>query len=140
MNAELFQAIESANLSAQVNVVSGYNQFVRALAAQPEVQRLFGAVQSPKDAAELLLRVQNILRDPYDPAYETPHDVALAAYFWVLKMTAPKLAQEAANQVLECPGCWWAHKLAEKLLAATTAELDGHSEQPSPNGEALPVS
>jgi hypothetical protein len=140
MNAELFQAIECANLSAQVNVVSGYNQFVRALVAQPEVQMLLGAVRSQEDAAELLLRVLNTLRVPHDPAYENPHDVALAAYLWVLSKTDPKLAHEAASQVLACPGCWWAHKLAENLLAATTAEPDSRSEQPSPNGEALPVS
>ncbi len=120
-------------------MVSGYNQFVRALASLPEVRSLLDEVRSQNAAKALLTRVLTLLRAPYDPAYENPHDVALAAYLWVLKMADPELAQEAAKQVLGCPGCWWAAKLAENLTAAANATTDKPTEQPSPNGEAASV-
>lgn len=139
MNIEPFEAIESPALSAQVNVASGYNQFVRVLASLPEVRSLLEEVKAQNSARELLARLLTLLRVPYDPTYENPHDVALAAYLWVLKTADPELAREAANQVLGCPGCWWAGKLAEKMIAGTNAEVDKHSEQPCPNGEAASV-
>jgi hypothetical protein len=138
MNTELFEAIESPALSAQVNVVSGYNQFVRALVSLPEVRSLLDEVKLHDGAKELLARVLTLLRAPYDPAYENPHDMALAAYLWVLNAADPEKAQEAGKHVLGCPGCWWAAKLAENLTA-TTNRSGNQAEQPSPNGEAASV-
>lgn len=121
MTHDLFEAIEAPAFSARLNVVSGYAQFVRALGSQPEIRELRSGVSSLEDASELLRRISSLASAPYDPAYENPHDVALAAYLWVLSMSAPVVARLAAETILAQPG-WWARKLAEKVVADTNSD------------------
>jgi hypothetical protein len=118
MTHDLFAMIESPAFSARLNVVSGYAQFVRALGSQPEIRELRSGVNSVEDASELRHRISSLASAPHDPAYENPHDVALAAYLWVLSMCAPDIAQLAAETILAQPS-WWARKVAEKVVADT---------------------
>ena len=121
MTHVLFAMIESPAFFARLNVVSGYAQFVRALGAQPEVRELRDGVNSSEDASELLHRISWLASPPDDPAYENPHDVALAVYLWVLNANAPLVGRVAADTILAKPG-WWARKVAEKVVADTNSE------------------
>lgn len=121
MTHDLFVMIESPAFSARLNVVSGYAQFVRALGAQPEIRELRSGLNSVEDASELLHRISSLASAPHDSAYENPHDVALAAYLWVLSMGAPVIARLAAETILAQPS-WWARKLAEKVIADTNSD------------------
>lgn len=118
MKPELFFAIEHPRLSAQVNVASGYHQFIRALAELPEVRQLQAHSRTMDDGLAIFLRIVALVVGPTDPAYENPHDVALAAYLWVLHVTLPQLAEVAAQLVASCSGCWWSRKLAADLRPA----------------------
>jgi hypothetical protein len=118
MKADLLRAIESPDTSAQVNVVSGYKQFINVLELLPEVKALDREVRTKEDSVALLLRMFTLVGAAHDPAYETPYDVALACYLWVLSSVNPEIARVGAELVRSCHGCWWSRKLAEKLLAA----------------------
>jgi hypothetical protein len=123
MNAELFAAIESPDLSAQLNVVSGYKQFSRALASSPQVQALLVEARSSGGSGELIPRIRALLRAECDPACETPHDVALAAYLWVLWQLDPGAAASLAKAV-QAAGGWWSRKLAEQLMTDGPSKPD----------------
>ena len=99
-------------------MVSGYKQFLNALESLPELRELEREVRTTEDSLELLFRVNTLVNTEHDRTYETPHDVALACYLWVLSSVNPGIARVAAKRVRSCYGCWWARKLAEKLLAA----------------------
>ena len=124
MTANSCAAIESLEFSTRLNVVSGFAQFLRAIGAQPEV-RVLREATSGSDGSELLHRVSILASTPHDSAFEHPHDVALAAYLWLISEVSPAVAELAAEIVLSHP-TWWARKVAEKLLADTnkTATVD----------------
>src|SRR6478672_6347139 len=108
MSPDLLARIESPELSAEVNVVSGYDQFLRALASLPEVGELREQARTADGAARLLQRALGLLRTSAEPSCESPYDVALAAYLFVLSEVDPDGARMAALLVRECPTCWWA--------------------------------
>jgi hypothetical protein len=126
MNPDLFKAVEAPSFSARLNVVSGYNQFVRGLASAPEFRGLLAQVRSEDDALEILFRAVDLLKAPYDPAYESPSDVAVAAYLSVLRATDPELAYLAADLALASPGYWWAWKVAGGLAAERKERAERH--------------
>ena len=115
MTDDLYAAIESPEFSARLNVVSGFTQFLRAIGSQPEVLALRES-NSSSGECDLLHRVSSLASAPRDPAFEHPHDVALAVYLWLLGDGDPAVAEIAAETVLRHP-TWWARKVAEKLLA-----------------------
>ena len=121
MKADLLKAIESPDLSAQVNVVSGYKQFINAIESLPAVKQLEREVRTTDDSIKLLIRIAELVNAEHDQAYETPYDVALACYLWVLSIANPGIARIGAKRVQSCYGCWWSRQLAEKLLAAREA-------------------
>src|SRR5262249_40792507 len=99
MAPDLFAAVEGPPLSAHLNVASGFPQFLRALESRPEVQALLKHLRTREDTVDLLLRVLDLVSAPSDPQYEHPHDVALAAYLWVLSVSDPSSAKVAAELV-----------------------------------------
>src|SRR5438876_11852665 len=122
MDPKLFAEFESPGFSARVNVVSGYNQFLRAIASQPEVSGLLEGLQSSDSLIELLIHVLELAARATDEGYENPNDVALATYLWVLSMSDPAATQFAAEEVRQCRRCWWARKLADRLRSAGPAK------------------
>ena len=75
-------------------------------------------VRTKEDSVALLFRMFTLARAEHDRAYETPHDVALACYLWVLSRVNPEIARLGAGLIRSCYGCWWSRKFADKLLAA----------------------
>jgi hypothetical protein len=118
MEAALFASVESPEFSARLNVVSGWRQFLRGLAEAPEVKALLATARSQEGALEVFYRLLEAVRVPYDPAYENPADVAIAAYLFVLSFADHELAALASELALDCGGCWWARKLAEAANSA----------------------
>jgi hypothetical protein len=127
MNPDRFAVIESPTFSAQVNVASGYNQFLRGLTSATEVRELLAEVKAEDDVQQVFTRLQEILGNPQDPAYENPYDIAVVAYLWVLRMTNPRLAHDAAERVLAQAGFWWGRKFAEKLVQAQEEKVRSDS-------------
>jgi hypothetical protein len=115
MDQQLLTRIESPTISAMVNVVSGFKQFVRAIAALPETKQLVKQVRSEDDVRRLIQRIIELSAATHDENYEHPNDTALAIYLWVLNVTQPAAARAVTPVVRECHGCWWAPRLADLL-------------------------
>jgi hypothetical protein len=117
MNTSLFDRIESQKFSVEINVVSGFTQFIRAIGYSKPVRELMEAIRTPEDGEELLLRTAMLALSDTDPKYENPNDVAVGAYLWVLAVANPSSVNLAAEVVLDCQGFWWARQMAARLLA-----------------------
>ncbi len=126
---EVFVRIESLPFSAQLGVLSGFEAFLRALPSMPEVHDLVAAISGPEAKNALLHRIRQLVERKVDPAYENPWDIPLAAYLWALFQADHDLAAQAAVAVLQTQDCWWAKKLARKILDAPRVNSDNY---PSP--------
>jgi hypothetical protein len=122
---ELFSGIESHRFAALVNVASNLKTFLRALDAQPEARQLSAAIASSEVRSAVLARVIELTGKDFDQGYENPWDSALAADLWLLSRADPEMAAAAAARVRGCSRSWWANKVAEKALPATTPPANG---------------
>jgi hypothetical protein len=134
----LFQSIESKQFSALVNVASNLKTFLRAADSQPEVRQLATAMNLPDVRSAVLDRVLELARREIDSTCENPWDAALAVYLWLLQSTDGALAAAAAKKIQQCPGCWWARTMAERVLGTgtVTGTLSADGSQPT-NGPAV---
>jgi hypothetical protein len=123
---EVLGDIESPRFSALANVASDLKTFLRAVEQEPASHRLLALLRSEEVVAALARRMECLVGEPGEPSLEHPHDAALAAYLWALR-GEPTLGRQAALAVQSAPRCWWARKVAEKILA----------EQTETNGPAL---
>jgi hypothetical protein len=114
---ELFTAMESHEFSAIVNLASDFKTFVRILASEKPVQDLAEEMREAKVRAAVSERALALVKDQGEEGYEHPWDSALAAYLWLLADKDPELAKVAAATIAQAPRCWWARKLAEKVLS-----------------------
>ena len=116
----VFEQIESDRFSALVNIASNYRTFCRALAAQPEIQKLATLMKSNETRQLVFQRVLELSARPSDQEFENPWDSALAAYIWLLASTDQALAKMAAAKIIESHGYWWAKKVADEVLKSSS--------------------
>ena len=117
MCQQLFEKLENDRFSATINVVSGLNQFVRALSSSDEFQELLTIARSDADRSLLADRFNQVAARETDPDYENPWDVALAAYLLVLEQVDPKQAALCAERASIGSKGWWSRKFAQKILS-----------------------
>jgi hypothetical protein len=117
MCQQLFEKLESDRFSATINVVSGLNQFVRALSSSDEFQALLTIARSGADRSLLADRFNQLAARETDPEYENPWDVALAAYLLVLEQVDPNQAALCAERASIGSNGWWSRKIADKILS-----------------------
>lgn len=124
MIERFFHAIEDPKLAARVNVVSGYNQFKRAIAELPEIRSLLEEVEDhPVNLFKIVERTGQLALRPYDKQFENPLDIAFAAYLHVLNEQAQELAKVLAEQLVQKQkNLWWAKKLAMNLVALNDSQ------------------
>ncbi len=114
---KIFLAIESADFAARLSIESSLTRVTRSLTSQPEVKKIFELIeQKALLPEELFKRIIKLGDQSVDPRYENPMDIAFTTYLWVLVGTDPKLASAAAEVILNVPGCWWAYKVANKVV------------------------
>ena len=109
--------IESHEFDANLNVVSSMRAFFSAASKEPAVVELYGHVLESGDISEEVLgRIFDLARLAVDPRYENPKDTPLAILLWLTYFAAPDYAQMAASYVDHAPQCWYAKKLARRIL------------------------
>jgi hypothetical protein len=121
MHQSLFGIAENLETAIEVNVVSGYRQFVAAISSLSIAKNLNREILTTQDVNCVILRCKQLIEMPSDPQYENPFDVALSIYLWVLSQKCSSAAQGIAKAVLQCEQCWWAQKLALQILDAPTS-------------------
>lgn len=109
--------IESHELASNLNVVSGMRSFFGVVAKEPVVLELYRHMCELGDAREGVLgRIHDLSYRGVDRRYENPHDTPLAILLWLTQFGAPDYVGMAADLVDRAPQCWYAKKLARRIL------------------------
>jgi hypothetical protein len=113
----LFDRIESHELSALVNVASDLRSFRHAINAQPEFQELLEHLEDPAAAEAVRDHAIRLASVSVNPAYEHPHDPAVATYLLALSMWLENDAMDIVKALAESPPLWfWAVRVADDIL------------------------
>ena len=116
---EALSIIESHEFAANLNVVGGTRPFFAAASREPAVIALRESIASSGFAMEEVLgHVSDLGTLEIDRRYENPNDTALAVLLWSLYFADanPGWACTAAEMVDRAPQCWYAKKLARRIL------------------------
>ena len=120
---ESLARIESPELDAELNVVSGTAAFFRAVGNEPAVQQSLRYMSlSGERQEEILNRIADLAMVDIDPRYENPNDTPLAVLLWLTCFASPKFAHIGARYVEKAPQCWYASKLARQITAQPSTE------------------
>ena len=83
---------ESLNFDAQINVVSGFNSFLKVLDNSPVFQLFLVELHNPFGITWTLARIHRLAGASYDPKYQHPQDTSLAVYIYGLCKINPAYA------------------------------------------------
>ena len=140
---EVLNGILSSEFDATLNVVSSTNGFFRAVGEHPTVREAYRQMlESGELREDAIGHIFDLASKEIDPRFENPHDTALAVLLWLTTFAANDNVQVAAVYVDQAPQCWYAKKLAQRILhppqAPSTTWNFAFSQEPghSPSAEA----
>ena len=116
---EALTEIGSHAFAAKLNVVSSMRDFFSAASKEHSVIELLGEMRASGELREEVVgRIYDLSRLKVDPRYENPLDTSLATLLWMTYLSSrePDILQNAAVLVDRAPQCWYAKKLARRLL------------------------
>jgi hypothetical protein len=141
---DIWPEIEGPQLAARVGVVSTPRSLERALAAEPNVRQLVGALAKPTNRRLLYDRFLVLLHTPTDERFAHPQDLALATYLRLLDIVNPDLGEMGAATALTRPNLWWTRAFAASILAQaarrTRVVISQHLAGPIPATRVNPES
>ena len=109
--------IESPDFAANMNVVSSMHAFFNTASKEPIVLEAYRHMLESGEAREAALgRIHDLSFLEVDRRYENPNDTPLAILLWLTQFAAPDYVDMAADLVDRAPQCWYAKKLARRLL------------------------
>ena len=130
---EALEEICSVEFDVRLNVVSGTNSYFRAAAQHPAVQEAYRKMFESGDVREEVLGlIYDLAGEPVDPQFENPNDTALAILLWLTNFTAPDVVESAATRVDQTPHCWYAKKLAQRILNPSPSLTANYPISPEP--------
>lgn len=114
--------IESPQFAARLNVVSDEKAFFREVAQDPVALELCRQVKDSGELQESTLdRIHDLAGQEFDRRYENPNDTPLAVLLWLTCRAAPEAGPVAAHYVARAPQCWYARKLAQRIMGPPAA-------------------
>ena len=114
--------IESIEFDAKVNMVSSAKAFFREVAQDPVVLELYRQVKDSGELQESTLdRIHDLAGREIDLRYGNPNDTPLAVLLWLTLHTAPDAGSVAAHYIARAPQCWYARKLAQRIMGPPAA-------------------
>jgi hypothetical protein len=123
--------ITSHEFDVRLNVVSGLRSFIRAALGEKSVDVLYRAMLTSPSARDAVLeQLQSLSRLEIDRRYENPNDTALAVFLLLTLIVDTDLAMIAADLVDRAPQCWYAQKIARKILTPTAIASDNTQDFP----------
>jgi hypothetical protein len=109
--------IKSHQFAARLNVVSSMPAFFTAASREPAVLSLYKDMGESGEAREEVLgQIQDLSQLEIDRRYENPNDTTLAVLLWLTEYAAHDFSPMAADLVDRAPQCWYAKKLARRIL------------------------
>ena len=119
---EALAHIESIEFDAKVNVVSSEKAFFREVAKDPVALELCRQVKDSGELRELTLdRIYDLAGREIDRRYGNPNDTPLAVLLWLTYHAAPEAGPVAAHYIARAPQCWYARKLAQRIMGPPAA-------------------
>ena len=132
---EALEEIYSVEFCVSLNVVSGTNSYFRAVAQHPIVKEAYR--QMINKAGELgeaaLDRIYTLANAEVDPQFENPNDTPLAVLLWLTNFAAPHNVKLAATYVDQAPDCWYAKRLAQRILHPPPSATANYTVPPDPH-------
>ena len=114
---EALEEIQSVEFDVNLNVVSGTNAFFRAVSQDPAVMEAYREMQQSGEVREEVIgRLYDLVKQETDPRFENPNDTSLAVLLWLTNFAAHEYAELTAAWVDLAPRCWYAKKLAQRIL------------------------
>ena len=116
---EAISEIESPQFNASLNATIGTNAFFKAICKDGTVQSAFSQLRKSGDLQEEVLgRLYELSELDIDREYANPNDTVLAVLLWLscFAFSDHSLVQIAARYVDRAPQCWYAKKLAARIL------------------------
>lgn len=135
--------VKSLQFDVRLNVTSGLRSFFRVAGQEPPVQKLLSAVLTSGEVREEVLgEIIDLVRVEIDRRYENPNDTALAVLLWLMEFASPEFAELAADLIDRAPQCWYAKKLARRILtpprvASATPRVASATGGPPAQGPAI---
>ena len=128
--------IESHQFDDNLSVVSGTRAFYRAAANEPAVTELYtNMLQFGNAREEVFGRIHDLTKLEIDRRFENPKDTSLAILLWLTNFAAPEFVEIMADLVDRAPNCWYAKKLAHRILVHIPTETDNISIETSQGAE-----
>ena len=114
---EVLEEIHSVEFDVNLNVVSGTNRFFKAVSQESSVLEAYRQMrQSGEVCEDVLGLIYTLVKQETNPHFENPNDTPLAVLLWLTTFAAPDYAEMAATWVDGAPRCWYAKKLAQRIL------------------------
>ena len=114
---DALEEIKSVAFDVSLNVVSSTNGYFRAVSQHPAVQEVYSQMSNTGELREETIGlIYDLANEEVDPQFENPNDTPLAVLLWLTNFAAPGNAQIAATYVDQAPHCWYAKKLAQRIL------------------------
>ena len=119
---ETLAYIESPRLDAELNFASGTSAFFRRVGKEPVVQEALRLMDDSGEVKEEVLgRMYDLAMAETDPDYQNPNDTLLAVLLWLTYYTHLDYARVGAQYVERAPRCFYANKLAHRIMNPVTA-------------------
>ena len=114
--------IASIEFDAKVNMVSSEKAFFQAVSQQPVALDLCRQVKNSGELQELTLDlIHDLAGQEIDRRYGNPNDTPLAVLLWLTCRAAPEAGPIAAHYIARAPQCWYARKLAQRIMTPPAA-------------------
>ena len=114
---EVLDEIQSGEFDATLNVVSSDSGYFHAVEKHPTVREAYRQMlESGELREDAIGRIFDLVSEEIDPRFENPHDTPLAVLLWLTAFAANDSVRVAASYVDQAPQCWYAKKLAQRIL------------------------
>ena len=124
---EALEEIQSVEFDVNLNVVSSTNGFFRAVAKEPAVLEAYRQMRESGELREEVLgRIFDLASREIDLCYQHPNDTPLSVLLWLTYFAAGDFAPMAAAAVARAPNCWYARKLARRILNPPPSSTENH--------------
>ena len=112
----LFEKIEGIEFATNIDILSGFKIFLKALNADNTLLALVEELEKhPQQKQDVFQRIQFLLGVNEQAEYMHPYDAALAGYLYALSRVDIPLTHKAIEIILQTPQLWWARRLAKHL-------------------------
>lgn len=131
---EVIEEIQSVEFDVSLNMASGTNNYFRGVSEHPVVNTALDQMSKSGDLREEAMGlIYDMANEEVDPEFENPNDTPLAVLLWLTNFSAPGNAQVAATYVDQAPYCWYAKKLAQRILHPPPSTTANHMDSQEPH-------